>query len=160
MQLVFLLPLALALGILTVYTSEGQVGRGRLFKLSLVKCILNKTSSLVNFYFHHSRSASRAAGSFGGIWGVGGAAGGAGVGAWATVGMLTNCSLMNSFNLWGKMVRKFPLIQFKLTSLCESLTTNSNVNVGSPEASVIRNCVLSAGSVSILTWKYYRRNGL
>lgn len=80
-------------------------------------------------------------------------------------GMLTNCSLTNSFNLHGKhRVGRSPkaksqevealLFWFWKIGSVLNYDAYSDVKVGTPDATVIRSCVLSAGSVSILIWKW------
>ena len=79
---------------------------------------------LVGFSSCHRRAASMAPGPVNAVGSVVGCAtGGVGdacAGSWTSAGMLTNCSLMNSFN--------------------------SNISARSPDATVIRSWVLSAKS--------------
>lgn len=112
------------------------------------KRIMNKSSHITHLHCCHSKPASIAPGSAAaGLvgWGTGGAA----------VGILTNCSFMNSFNLQNRpSENSTKALKLKLRlplHNCQFLTY-SYVNAGSPDATVIRNWLLSAGSVSILTW--------
>lgn len=107
----------------------------------------------------HSKPASIAPGSFDGAAGGTGWAtegvGGTGAGGRGAMGMLTNCSLMNSFNLqikWSYQSGKLLKLKYNSRIGLWGWISYSNVSVGSPEATVIRSCVLSAGSVSILLW--------
>lgn len=114
------------------------------------KRIMNKSSHITHLHCCHSKPASIAPGSAAaGLvgWGTGGAA----------VGILTNCSFMNSFNLQNRpSENSTKALKLKLRlplHNCQFLTY-SYVNAGSPDATVIRNWLLSAGSVSILTWVF------
>lgn len=101
--------------------------------------------------YDYSKPANMAPGSVKAITGlVGRATGGAVVGTRGAVGMLTNCSLMNSFSLQVKRSERYRNDAYQRSTAKNIMNTYSNVSVGSPEATVIRNCVLSAGSVSIL----------
>lgn len=114
---------------------------------------MNKFLTDQSSWLCHSRLASWAPGSVNAAaglvgWATGGV-GGTGPGARGTTGMLTICSLMNSFNLQIRDQRTLPWL-YDFRSIIHVLNTYSNVKVGSPEATVIRNWVLSAGSVSNL----------
>lgn len=66
--------------------------------------------------------------------------------------MLHSCSLMNSFNLYITQRSEESIFhRCNLRLAIHYVDTYSSVNAGSPEETVIRNWVLSAGSVSILT---------